>query len=811
MKKHLRDGLRGAVLLLAVFMCLGGSGALAQVAETAAEISGQVTDAAGAAIPGASIIISNDATKEERRVQASDEGLFTISPLSPGTYTLAVEQQGFKRYVETGVVLNAKDRRRLTAALEAGNVSEVVTVTSEQNVVQDSPTTQSLISNAQIVELPLNNRNFMRLLEAGVPGVSSDLSDETGFGLTSLASVSINGMRRNSVNYFVDGVSNTDVGSNITLLSTPTVDSIKEFKVLSSNFTAEIGRSGGGAVTIVTRGGGNDFHGTLYEFVRNDRFNANSFFNNRRGRLPNGDPVAPVPKLRYNNFGGTISGPVFFPRFGEGGPAYYSGRNKTFFFFSEEVRRIIRGQTDASASVPSLAQRGFGGGNFDFSANLALPICRTTAGAITTTCTGTNTPVLVTDTNGATVQARQNQIFRPSDGRAYAGNVIPRTDVDPRAIALLGAYPLANTGANGFTFSRVDILNTRQETIRLDHNFNDRNTIFGRYTQDVSETVEPQGLFFGAGFPGIPTSETKVPGKVLALSYTRVFAPTVVNEMTYNFSMNRIGSEVVGRARRSDYPGSEGIVEIFPENNQNIIPRINTNFTLIGASQGYNIEYFNHVARDVLTWTRGSHTFKAGGEISFERKNENGSNNTQGTFDFSAVQTQGLVGATAITGTGNQFASFLLGRANAYTEAERDITLNLKFGRREFFVQDTWKVRPNLTLDLGVRYQYFSQPIDENDVYASFDPALFNPSRVVCTPATPATNPSPCTSFVLSQTDPLNGIGLAGVNSRFGRRIAPSDKNNFSPRLGFSYAPRFESGFGRALFGGENQSVIRGG
>jgi hypothetical protein len=803
MRKHLMKGLRGAVLTLAVFLCLG-TGALAQVAETAAQVSGQVTDAAGAAVPGATIIVTNDATKEERRVQANDEGSYTVTPLNPGTYTLAIEQQGFKRYVENGVVLNTRDRRTLNAALEPGAVSEVVTVTSEQNVVQDSPTTQSLVNNAQIVELPLNNRNFIRLLEAGVPGVSSDLADETGFGLTSVASVSINGMRRNAVNYLVDGVTNTDVGSNITLLSTPTIDSIKEFKVLTSNFTAEIGRSAGGAVSIVTRGGGNDFHGTLYEFVRNDRFNANSFFNNRRGRLANGNPVAPVPKLRYNNFGGTFSGPVILPRFGEGGPSTWKGTNKTFFFFSEEVRRVIRGQTDASGTVPSLAQRGLNGANFDYSSTLGLPICRTTAGAITTTCTGTNTPVLVTDTSGAVIQARQSQIFRPSDGRAYAGNIIPRSDVDPRALALLAAFPLPNNGANGFVFSRVDVLDTRQETFRLDHNFNTNNTLFARYTQDLSETIEPQGLFFGAGFPGIPTSQTKVPGKVLAASFTHIFAPTVVNEATYNFSMNRIGSHNIGRARRSDYPGSEGIAEIFPENNNNVIPRINTRFTLIGATQGFNIEYFNHAIRDVLTWTTGNHTFKFGGETSFESKNENGSNNTQGTFDFSAVQTQGFTGATAITGTGDSFASFLFGRASAYTEAERDIVLHLRFGRREFFVQDTWKVRPNVTLDLGMRYQFYVQPVDVNNVYASFDPALFDRSKVTCSTAA-------CTSFNLATTDPLNGIGIAGRTSRFGRRIAPSDKNNFSPRLGFAYSPNFESGFGHALFGGPSKSVIRGG
>ena len=792
-------------ILLSLALILAFCGAAFSQEEITAAITGQVTDSTGALVQNASITVVNDETKAERKTTTGEDGSYTITNLAPGTYTLTIEVANFKRYVQTALVLNARDRRAINVTLEAGTIGEMVTVTSQEAGVLDSPTTQALVSNAQIVELPLNNRNFIRLLEAGIPGVSSDLSDETGFGLTSVASVSINGMRRNAVNYFVDGVQNTDVGSNITLLSTPTIDAIKEFKVLSSNYTAEIGRSGGGAVTIVTRGGGNDFHGTLYEFVRNDRFNANAFFNNRQGRNADGSLKAPVPKLRYNNFGGTFSGPVMLPHFGEGGPTHWSGKGKTFFFFSEEVRRITRGQPDASGTVPSLAQRGFNGSNFDYSSTLALPIFRTPAGAFVTTAAG-NTPVMVTDTNGNLIQVRQNQIFRPSDNRAYANNIIPRADVDFRAIALLNAYPLANspTNPNGFLFSLINVLDTRQETFRVDHNFNQNHSLVARYTHDLSETVEPQGLFFTAGFPGIPTSETRVPGQVFATSLTSLLSPSLVNEATFNFSSNQIGSQVTGKARRSDYPGSNQIVEVFPENNENIIPRINTRFTLLGATQGFNIIYKNYLARDVVTWNRGNHTWKLGGEISFEQKNENGSNNTQGTFDFSAVQSQGLVGTSAITGTGDSFASFLLGRANAYTEAERDVVLHLRFGRREFFAQDTWKIRPNLTLDAGVRYQYYVPPVDENDIYASFDPALFNPSKVVCT--TPA-----CTAFNLALTDPQNGIGIAGTTSRFGRRITPSDKNNFSPRLGLAWSPTYESGFGKFLFGEPNKSVVRAG
>ena len=231
-------------------------------------------------------------------------------------------------------------------------------------------------------------------------------------------------MRRNAVNYVVDGVSNVDVGSNITLLSTPTVDSIQEFKVLSSNYTAEIGRSGGGAVILTTRGGGNKFHGSLYEFARNDYFNANTFFNNRLGR--NADGTSDVQMFRnfaITTFGGTFSGPVIFLNFGEGVPMIYNGKDRTFFFFSSEARRIKRGTTDASVTVPTALER-----QGNFSETLGLPICRQTNGTFSTNCTATGaTPV-----NGTLIQmeiqfrVRQNQIFRQSDSRPYANNMIPQ-------------------------------------------------------------------------------------------------------------------------------------------------------------------------------------------------------------------------------------------------------------------------------------------------------------------------------------------------------------------------------------------------
>src|SRR6266516_2898524 len=800
MKQHLRISLRLLSFTLAFFFGLSAI-AFAQE-ETAATISGKVMDATGALVPKATVVVTNKETGAERRVESNDDGLFTVSPLPPGPYSIAVERTGFKRYIQN-VSLNAKDRRPVDVVLEAGVVTETIQVTDEAPPIQESPTGQALVSGAQVRELPLNNRDFLKLMESGIPGVSSDLADETSLGLTNRTSVSINGMRRNGVNYLVDGVNNTDGGSNITLLSTPTINSIKEFKVLTSNYTAEVGRSGSGTGTVVTRGGSNDFHASLYEFVRNDYFNANSFFNKRTGRNPDGSLKNKVPKLRYNTLGGTLSGTVVLTRFGEGGKDHYSGRNKTFFFYSEDARRIIRAITASTATVPTFAQR-----SGDFSSSLGLPLFRTSAvtpASCTTPGVGTctTTPLFVVNTNGGTVQAQAGMVFR-ADGRAYAGNIIPASDLSPQAVGLLPIWPLPDGASNTFTFSPVNFQNTRQEVICIDHNFNENHRIYGRYTHDLNVTEETGGLFNGVNLPNISTTDTRTPGQVMAISFISVVSPSLVNEATYNFSQNFIGSQLVGRGRRSDYGGAP-IPEVFPENNANAIPSLTiTGITFAGALQGFAIRYRNQVARDVVTWTKNNHTFKFGGEWAFEGKNENSNNNTQGSFGFTTTESRGT-STTGVTQTQTCVAlgSFLLGRANSYSESQFDITFHLHLGRREFFAQDTWRIRPNLTLDYGVRYQDFVPATDRKNVIAAFEPELYVRANA------PTCADALCASLIRGTGNELNGIAVAGAGSPFGRTIVPHDKNNFNPSVGLAWSPDFKNGLGRSLFGENGKTVFR--
>src|SRR5437867_2431679 len=337
------------VVLVAIALVFGFTG-IAVAQEITGSIVGTVKDSNGAAVPGATVTVTDSGTKlVVRTVQTNDEGQYTARDLPVTTYDLSVEAKGFKKHVESKVQVDVGKRRTLDVALEPGNIAEVVTVEANPVAVElTTPTVSTVISGDQARELSLNNRNWVQLITLA-PGVSNDLADQVYVGTTNPAgqantiNISVNGARSAQNTYTVDGADVTDRGSNITIQAYPSVDSISEFKVLRSLFAAESGRSGGGQINVVTRGGGNEFHGSFYEFLRNDKLNANDFIANRStappfGRESNGK--AKRAPFRYNDYGLTIGGPVWFPNFGEGEPGKMVEKFKrTYFFFSEEQRK----------------------------------------------------------------------------------------------------------------------------------------------------------------------------------------------------------------------------------------------------------------------------------------------------------------------------------------------------------------------------------------------------------------------------------------------------------------------------------------
>src|SRR4051812_746240 len=675
--------------------------------ETTGTITGVVTDESGGVLPGVTVTVTNTGTAQTRTVVTNETGTYNASLLPIGTYDVAFELAGFKTDKRPNIVLHVNDRLQIDGRLGVGAVSDTVEVRASSPLVQSVPQLQTTMASRQVQELPLNNRNFVQLATLA-PGVSSDLTDEVGVGLASTVSLSINGARRNAVNWLVDGVSNVDVGSNITLLSTPTLESIAEFKIITNSYQAEWPRSGGGIVNVVTKSGSNRFSGSVYEFLRSDKLNANSYF---RNLSPDPNLNSTPAPLDYNNFGGTLGGPAI--------------KNKFFFFYSQEFRRITRAPSSLTAQTVD--------------------------------------PLWLSDPTNS--------------------NYVAPALRDPNAVKLLSLFPAPNAtiaGTARFVNSAPNINNTRLEVARVDYDLNPNWRITGRYTHDNSFTREPGGLFLTLLLPNIATTDTNVPGQVGSAQVRTVIGSRSMNELQFQFSSNDIGTvNPDGTVNRRSQLGLS-IPEIYAENAGGYMPLVTVTGQLsqIGANQLIGIAYKNYTLTDSFSTQRGTHALKAGGLATFEQKNENATNQTQGNFAFG---TGG--GRTAFQNflTGN--VDGLCGTNCSYTEAEIDVTNHLRFNRYELFAQDSWRPRAGLTLDLGVRYSLYPPVTDANNLMTNFSPAAYVAANA------PKFANATGSLITLGTGDPLNGIIVAGRNSPYGDAIYAFDKGDIQPRLGLTWSP----------------------
>lgn len=701
----------GALCAITVLICVS---ARADAQETTGTIQGLVTDQSGAILPGVTVAVRNTQTGQTTEVVTNESGRYTAPYLRPGTYDITFTLSGFQATTAKAIELHVNDRLEVNGTLQVGALTDTVEVVASSTLVQHTPQVQSLMGTTQVEELPLNNRNFVQLATL-VPGVTSNLPDEIGIGLTNVVSVSLAGNRRNAVNWLVDGASNVDVGSNVTLLATPTLESIEEFKIITTGYNAEWPRSGGGIVNIVTKSGTNQFRATGYEFFRSDALNANSWTRNQSS-----DPEIAnnPPELDYDNFGYTFGGPIV--------------QDNLFFFWSQEWRKISRAPASA----------------------------------------------LSTTIDPAWLNDPANENFVPPEQR------------DPNAVRLLDVWPAPNVGVNSFQETRPNNQDTRQEVIRTDWQINDRWRLMGRYTHDLSMTTEPGGLFFGVAVPDVATTLTDVPGHVFVAQLTTTITPTLLNDFSFQFSGNAIRSQYGDRVRNRRDAFDLTAPELFPENRNGLIPTVSIASpgpSLIGAPQLFDNKYRNYTVGNNVSWQRGDHSMKGGLLLAFEQKDEASGSETQGRFVFGAG------------GGRTGFQNFIMGNSDGlcgdsctYTEPEREILSQFRFDRYEFYLQDSWRVRPNVTLDYGVRYALFPPVLDKNDVLTNFDPDLYDPASA---PELTATG-----SRVPGTGDALNGIIVAAVNSPHDRAIYQYDKNNVQPRVGVAWDV-FADGF----------TVVRGG
>jgi hypothetical protein len=755
-------------------------------------ISGTITDPSGAVVVGATVTLTNvDRGQDVRVLTTNSEGYFTATSLPLGNYTVKVASPGFKTATVTGLQLHAADALTVNKALVTGSVSEVITVTAaeEQLNLEDS-SSSGLINGDQMNELVLNSRNYEQFLQLQPGVVYGGANDQlyvgsmAPSGTSNTVNFSVNGGRNTSNNWTVDGADNVDRGSNLTLLTYPSADAIAEVKTLRGQYSAEFGRSASGQIDVVTKSGTNKFHGSAYEFWRNDLLNANTW--GAKLTLP----VQARPVLRYNDFGETLGGPVRIPHL-------YNGKDKTFFFFSDETRRVVT-YTVGTALVPTAHERA---GNFTDA--WYQPTSTTWAQGPVAICTAYNTSTGACTTYG-------NQIATiDTTAAAYIKDIYKLIPLPPDA---------ANV-ANGFNPHQLaatvpNIYNNNQILARVDQSFGQKLNVFYRYLHDTFPSVSGSGTFgTGIAIPGISSTITTNPGTEHLGHATYLFSPTMLANIGYAFSSNAIITTPTGALTTA---ASTDINPTLPyANTLGVVPTLSftgsNSFANLGSVGLYHDYDRNHNVFGDITKTLGRHTLIVGATYNHFQKQENATGGNQGGFTF-AINTgvPTVTGDFTATQTDLSFANFLLGNANGgFSQTSTAITVDILENILEGFIQDNFKVSRRLTLNLGVRYGYYGQPTDGGGRMSNFDPATFNAANAptigsdgkICFYSATAcknTNGYLTTNLYGNATADYNGINyingmifpnntIAGHPSPFGGKTGQADNHNFAPRFGFAY------------------------
>lgn len=647
--------------------------AIALHAQTA-QVTGRLTDSLDAVIVGGSVEIVNADTGARRSTVSNAEGYYTIPLLPPGRYAISVQASGFKPVTQEGVTLTVDQNARIDFALSIGTVNESISVTAEAPLVDASgATVGTVIENKRINELPLNGRNALALVML-TPGVKSNAGPtNSGFGDrgTALSSISINGGPSGMNNLMLDGGNNVDayqIGVNIN----PAVDSIQEFKVQANTMSAEFGFTAGGVVNMITKSGTNQFHGTAYEFLRNEKLDARRAFAARR------DP------FRYNQFGGAIGGPVI--------------KDRTFFFGNYEEWRFRR-YDNPIFSVPIAEQR-LG----DFSQ------LRDASGR------------LIPIYDPATTRANPNGSGFIRD--IFPGNVIPPNRIDPVAKNYLQFYPLPNrppvnpfTNQNNFLGSNSEQRDMRQYTTKIDHRVSGSNSLFGRYSYYRHST--DGGIGGGLPDPVVRQRFDRWENRNFILSDTHTFTPTLLNE--FRGGVARLYFPFNVASFGGDWPRKLGLPSIVPGD---VIPSVSNGLPgLVTGTAGLRGATTWQIV-DMVTYIRSTHTLKAGGEFRINRANNLQRSSPSGSYNFPAALTGNPLSPA---GTGSQFATFLLGAVG-----NASVTTHLGQAQHgysaSFFVQDDWKLTSRLTLNLGLRYDYQQWPVERYDRVSNFNPFATDPN-----------------------------------------------------------------------------------
>jgi Carboxypeptidase regulatory-like domain len=722
------------LILLAKAFCLTAAFLLvcsrcsAQIAT--AELSGNVLDSTGAAIPNANVTATNVATSIAHTAVSGKSGEYVITDLPPGDYTLTVEASGFRKLEQTGVSLEVNQQARVDLALQVGQAAETVSVTGHPPLLEAESSSVGTVVNQQLVnQLPLNGRNFVQLatLTPGVNGVGESASgtimgggrpDDRRPG----SEIFSNGNREGDNDFLYDGVDNNErLTLSITLR--PAVEAVREFKIETNLYSADVGRNSGAVVDVITKSGTNQLHGSAFEFLRNSDADARTYFNTAG---------TPFPSFRFNQFGGSLGGPVTIPKI-------YNGSDKTFFFVDYEGFRNTS-QIFELGNIPTLLERT---GNF----SELLP----------------DTLIYDPLTTVPNPASPGNFLRTP-----FPNNVIPPSRFDPIAYKMINAYPTpTSTGRfNNYSMARIQAQDWDQGDVRVDEQMTAKDSLFARwsiqYTTTVSPSTYPQSTIPGISQPVSLSDEASFAGtsfqptQHLATSYVHVFSPSLVNDFRVGFNRYRLDYVSLNFSPGAALGNELGVP------NANVTPReqalpIFSPATYLGVGDSRSLPLYRRENTfeelDNLTWTKGLHTFKIGGSFRRRQLTIYQTNEGNGRFNFSAAFTDSRDPAGV---GGDSAASFILGYPTLDAHDYNYQFPGIRMNEAGIYFADDYRVTRNLTLNYGMRWDYFSPPDEVDNRWSNFN--------IV--------------------TGTFNIAGFDGVNVNAGvLKFWP----NFGPRFGFAY------------------------
>jgi hypothetical protein len=767
MKVQLRSLARCRIFLLLSLVLLLVS--LPGRAQQNSTITGTVLDKAGAVIPGAEVTLTQQQTGFAFKQISNESGNFTFNGLNVGTYDLKATAKGFNAYLEKGIVVNVSQTTRVDAAMAVGNVDETVTVQSDVLTVQtDSNVVSTLVSEEQITEIATENRNFAALVALGL-GVSSTLPDNnTPTSVGASASISVNGLRQSHNIWLIDGGEADDRGGAGGISILPSQDAIAQMETLSSNYPPDYGISSGATISLSLKSGTQNYHGEAWEFNRNTAFNANSYQNKNKAT-----PTKRA-KLNYNIFGANIGGPLFIPGF------YNTDKKKTFFFWNEEWRKLIQGNSPNLQNDLPAADFPTAGQNLTYvspkfaSAPVVLKV-----------------PVVGDPAFAAKLAANCPGCVQ---GQPFPGGVIPAGLFDANAVAYLnsGIVPKPNTANDQFLGQASLPINVRDDVARVDHRINDKYQILAHYMHDTVSQAFPAPMvgWSGGSWPTI-TSTLNNPSNSAAVKLTASVSPEMLIEASMNYDGNIIDivNSPVGAV-----PSGFATNKFF-NNGSKSAPSMQWNGVYGGVQENPGSAPWHNAAGDLepkvdISYTKGKHAMKFGASYNRYTKNQKLFLNAEGSYQFAQ---NGAV-------TGDAFMDMLLGLPSGYSESQAAPIRHYVNQTPSVYAMDTWKVTPRLSLQLGLRYDALPFAWERSNQVANFNPATYLSSQAPTFLSSGAMDPaSPGLQTVNGGTFYLNGVHLAGQNGT-PAGLVKTDYDTLQPRVGFS-----EDVFGNG------RTVLRGG